>query len=89
MAGLVLTVVLSVVALGVAGIFQLTQWWTKVCPTDPRVNIRAPVLWNEIVAEKVAPQTLGVPDKLRAETALKTAASPTTETPEQQEEEKK
>jgi hypothetical protein len=87
--GLLITVILSVVVLVVVGIFQLTSWWSRVCPTDPPVNVRAPELWNELVSEKVSSKPLGVPEKLVAETAMKPNPSPTPETPGPQDQEKK
>ncbi|MEI7449809.1 MAG: hypothetical protein WCJ75_09300 [Desulfomonile sp.] len=70
-ASLVATAILSVIALLVAGIFQLTARWMLVCPTDLPVNDPAPILWKDVVSEKVASRTLGVPEKLLTEVGLK------------------
>jgi len=45
-AGLIATVILSGIAVLVAGIFQLTSRWLIPCPTDLPVNDPAPILWN-------------------------------------------
>ncbi|MCX5861502.1 MAG: hypothetical protein WCG29_00515 [Desulfomonile sp.] len=70
-AGLMATVILAVVALLVAGIFQLTTRWLIVCPKELPVNDPAPVLWKDVVSDKVSPKTLGVPGKLLTEAGLK------------------
>ncbi len=79
-AGLVAAVVLSVIALGVAAIFQITTRWATERPTEPPPSNPAFVLWNDIVSEKKASKPLGVPEKLIGETGLKTIATPKAET---------
>jgi len=73
-AGLVATVILSVIALVVAGVFQLTSRWLIVCPVDVPVNDPAPVLWKAMVEENVVPAALGTPTNVRGETGLKVRA---------------
>lgn len=70
-AGLIAAVVLSLIAVAVAGIFQLTLKWMIVCPTDLPVNDPAKVLWQEVVSEKDISKPLGVSGPLVAETKFK------------------
>jgi hypothetical protein len=70
-AGAVSVVIISVIALLVAAIFQLTSRWLIVCPSDLPVNDPAPILWKGMVSESVQPQPLGVPEKLTGEAAYK------------------
>jgi len=74
-AGIVATVALSLIALLVAGIFQLTSRLMVLCPTEPPVNDPAKVLWQAVTAEKVASSGLGVPDKLAVGASFKGAAT--------------
>ena len=71
MAAAVVAVVLSVIAVLVAGIFGLTSRWLTVCPTDLRVNDPAPVLWQKLEAASIGGQSLGVEEKLVSETGFK------------------
>ncbi|MBM3300688.1 MAG: hypothetical protein FJY85_12110 [Deltaproteobacteria bacterium] len=64
MAGLLGAVVLSLVAILVAGIFQLTTRWLVRCPADLSVNDPAPVLWRAIESGQEATASLGVPKEL-------------------------
>jgi len=59
-AGLVATVVVSLIALLVAAIFQVTSRWLITCPTDLPVNDPAPILWKTMVSESATPFRLGV-----------------------------
>ncbi|MFZ5865387.1 MAG: hypothetical protein ACOYXY_05875 [Thermodesulfobacteriota bacterium] len=70
-AGAVSVVIISVIALLVAAIFQLTSQWLMVCPSDLPVNDPAPILWKGMVSESVSPQPLGVPEKLTGEAGYK------------------
>ena len=70
-AGAVSVVIISVIALLVAAIFQLTSRWLVVCPSDLPVNDPAPILWKSMVSESVQPQPLGVPEKLTGEAGYK------------------
>jgi hypothetical protein len=70
-AGILTAVLLSVVAVTVAGIFGLTTRWMKVCPTDLPVNDPARQLAQQLVAEKVGSHSLGVSGNLAEETRLK------------------
>jgi hypothetical protein len=72
--GLVAAVVVSLVAVLVAGIFQLSSKWLRPCPAELPVNDPSPKLWQEMVSQKVTIQGLGVPEKVRAETQLKKPA---------------
>jgi len=64
-------VIISVITLLVAAIFQLTSRWVIVCPSDLPVNDPAPILWKGMVSESVPPQPLGVPEKLTGEAGYK------------------
>lgn len=78
-AGIVATVALSVIALLVAGIFQLTSKWLIVCPTDLPINDPAKELWQDVTAEKIVSKGLGVPEKLAADASFKVAPVPAAE----------
>ena len=75
-AGVIATVVLSVIAVVVAGVFQFTAAWFMSCPGDLPVNDPAPILWNDIVTKKEAPPALGVPKDLAKEVSLKVSNAP-------------
>lgn len=70
-AALVATVGVSLIALLVAAIFQLTSRWLVVCPTDLPVNDPAPILWKAMVTENVSPHQLGVPGEILKEAGFK------------------
>jgi len=70
-AGLIATATVSIVALGVAGIVQLTSRWLTTCPTDLPVNDPAPILWQAVTSDHVKDQPLGVPEKLAGEARFK------------------
>jgi hypothetical protein len=69
--GAISVVIISVITLLVAAIFQLTSRWVIVCPSDLPVNDPAPILWKGMVSESVPPQPLGVPEKLTGEAGYK------------------
>jgi hypothetical protein len=69
-AGLVAAAVVSIVAVLVAGIFQLTSKWVSCKPNLP-VSDPAPILWGEMVSDTVAPTPLGVPKVLANEVKFK------------------
>jgi hypothetical protein len=73
-AGLVTAVIVSLIAVLVAGMFQFGLWWLRPCPAELPVNDPSPKLWQEMVSQKVTIQGLGVPEKVRAETQLKKVA---------------
>jgi hypothetical protein len=73
-AGLVATVILSGVAVLVAGIFQLTSRWLIPCPTDLPINDPAPILWTRLISDKVGPASLGLPKGVAVEVRLKSFA---------------
>ena len=73
-AGLVTAVIVTLVAVLVAGMFQFGSWWLKPCPTDLPVNDPSPKLWQEMVSQKVTIQSLGVPETVRAEAQFKKSA---------------
>jgi hypothetical protein len=75
MAAMVVAVVLSVIAVVVAGIFGLTSRWLTVCPTDLPVNDPAPILWQKMEAASVGTQPLGVTEKLEGETGFKSSTA--------------
>lgn len=68
---LLVTIILTFIAVAVAGIFQMTVKFMQVCPAELPVNDPAPVLWNDITSEKAVKAITGVPEKLKQETALK------------------
>jgi hypothetical protein len=72
-AGVVATVILAVVAVVVAGIFQFTAGWLIKCPGDLPVNDPAPILWKDVVNKETQKAPLGVPDKLAKQAAWKGA----------------
>jgi hypothetical protein len=72
-AGATLVVILCLIAVLVAGIFQLTSRWLVKCPEDMPVNDPARVLWQKVETPKLADQTLGVADAVLTETGLKKA----------------
>ncbi len=73
-AGLVTAVIVSLIAVFVAGTFQFGLRWLRPCPTDLPVNDPSPKLWEEMVSQKVTIQSLGLPEKVRAETQFKRSA---------------
>jgi hypothetical protein len=77
--GLVTAVVVSLVVVLVAGIFQFSSKWLKPCSTELPVNDPSPKLWQEMVSQKVTIQGLGVPEMVRAETQFKKPAPVTKE----------
>jgi hypothetical protein len=79
--GLVTAVILSIIAVIVAGIFQITSRLLVQCPTDLPVNDPAPILWNDITSPQVKARPLGISEKIAGETKLKEAppAEPETE----------
>ena len=75
-AGVIAAVVLSVIAVVVAGVFQFTAGWFIKCPGDVPVNDPAPILWNDMVTKKEIPAALGVPKDLAKEVSLKVSNAP-------------
>jgi hypothetical protein len=73
-AGLVTAVIVSLIAVLVAGMFQFGLWWLRPCPTDLPVNDPSPKLWQEMVSQKVTIQSLGVPETVKAEAQFKKSA---------------
>ncbi len=73
--GLIAATIVSLVAVLVVGIFQLTSRWLTSCPRDRTANGPASILWKETVSDKATPQTLGVPEKLLQTTKFKVPAS--------------
>ncbi|MBI5568664.1 MAG: hypothetical protein HY914_01830 [Desulfomonile tiedjei] len=76
MAGLVAAVILSLIAVVVAGIFQITSRWLITCPTELPVNDPAPILWQQLVAGNTSPQPLGVSPSMESVTKLKGTDEP-------------
>jgi hypothetical protein len=70
-AGLVTAVIVSLIAVLVAGMFQFGLWWLKPCPTDLPVNDPSPKLWQEMVSQQVTIHSLGVPETVKAEAQFK------------------
>ena len=77
--GLVTAVILSLIAVIVAGIFQITSRLLIPCPTDLPVNDPAPILWKNMTSQQVTPQPLGISDKISGEVKLKEASAPPAE----------
>lgn len=73
-AGLITAVILSVIAVLVAGVFQFGLRWLRSCPRDLPVNDPSPKFWQEMVAEKVPAKTLGVPVTLAPKVRFKESA---------------
>ena len=73
--GLVTAVVVTLVVVLVAGIFQLSSKWLRPCPAELPVNDPSPKLWQEMVSQKVTIQGLGVPETVRAEAQFKKSAT--------------
>ncbi|MFH0960194.1 MAG: hypothetical protein V1897_15985 [Pseudomonadota bacterium] len=68
---LMATIIMTLIAVAVAGVFQLTASFMRICPSELPVNDPSPVLWNDMTSDKPVTAILGVPDKLKQETALK------------------
>ena len=71
MAGVVLAVILSVIAVFVAAVFQLTARLIAHCPADVKVNDPAPILWKKMETGDLGKQPLGVAGKLLSEARFK------------------
>jgi hypothetical protein len=69
--GIVAAVIVSAIAIAVAGVFQLTSKWFFACPKDMTVNGPAPALWEDTLSQQLTPRTLGVPEKLLEVTKFK------------------
>lgn len=78
-AGVLAAIILSVVAVVVAGVFQLTAKGMVLCPKELPVNDPARVLWQEVVSQQSVTKPLGVPETLLSQTKLKGPSSVTTE----------
>ena len=78
--GLVTAVILSMIAVIVAGIFQITSKLLVQCPTDLPVNDPAPILWNDITSRQVKAQPLGISEKIAGEVKLKQVSPAESET---------
>jgi hypothetical protein len=70
-AGLVTAVIVSLIAVLVAGMFQFGLRWMRPCPTDLPVNDPSPKLWQEMVSQQVSIHSLGVPETVKAEAQFK------------------
>lgn len=63
-AAMIATIIMSVIAVLVVGIFQITNKMLVVCPQDLPINDPAPILWHDIVSDQVKVARLGVPEKV-------------------------
>ena len=72
---LMATIIMTLIAVAVAGVFQLTGMFMRICPAELPVNDPSPVLWNDTTSDKPVTAALGVPDKLKQETALKASTN--------------
>lgn len=70
-AGLIATVILSVIALGVSALFQLSSRWGAACPSDLPVNDPAPLLWKDLSTGPDRSAPLGVSKNLMKEASWK------------------
>jgi hypothetical protein len=70
-AGIIAAIVLSVIAVIVAGVFHFTSKLLIACPTDLPVNDPSPKLWSLVVSEKPQTMPLGVSESLVLETKFK------------------
>jgi hypothetical protein len=75
MAGVVLAVILSVIAVFVAAVFQLTARFIAHCPSDLKVNDPAPILWKKMETADLGKQPLGVAGKVLSEARFKGLAA--------------
>ena len=77
--GLVTAVILSLIVVIVAGIFQVTSKLMTPCPTDLPVNDPAPILWKNMTSQQVTAQPLGISERISGEVKLKEALVPPAE----------
>jgi len=77
--GLVTAVIVSLIVVFVAGIFQFSSKWLKPCPMELPVNDPSPKLWQEMVSQGVTNQRLGVPEEVRAKAQFKKSTPVTKE----------
>ena len=77
--GLVTAVILSLIVVIVAGIFQVTSKLMTPCPTDLPVNDPAPILWKNMTSQQVTAQPLGISERISGEVKLKEASAPLAE----------
>ena len=75
--GIIVAAVGTVIAVGVAAIFQITSMWLVKCPKDVPINDPARVLWSDVLSDHVKKAPLGVPEKLAKETSLKSIPAST------------
>ena len=75
LAGVVLAVILSVIAVFVAAVFQLTARFIAHCPSDLKVNDPAPILWKKMETADLGKQPLGVAGKVLSEARFKGLAA--------------
>ena len=73
-AGVIAAVILSGIAVLVAGIMEISGRGSAKGPQELSVNDPAPILWDVLTTDKGGTGTLGVPGNLTAETALKSGA---------------
>ncbi len=73
--GLVTAVILSLIAVVVAGIFQIASRLYAPCPADLPINDPAPILWNNMTSQQVTAQPLGISERISGEVKLKEASS--------------
>lgn len=73
-AGIISVIIVSVMVVLVAGIFQLASRVLVKCPQDLQVNDPAPILWEKVEASPLRGQPLGLTEKLLPQAGLKIAA---------------
>jgi hypothetical protein len=74
-AGILSALILSLLVVVVAAIFQLTSRILVKCPQDLSVNDPAPVLWEKIEVPRLGEQPVGLPENLLQQASLKAAAA--------------
>jgi hypothetical protein len=69
--GLIAAVILSVIAVVVAALFQLSSRWLLSCTSALPVNDPAPILWKNLTSRQEGSAPLGVPPALRNQAGWK------------------
>ncbi len=74
MAGVFTAAILAVIAVVVAGVFQVTSKWLITCPHDLPVNDPAPILWSQVTSTEKTPASLGVSQAVAMQVRFKGVA---------------
>jgi hypothetical protein len=84
MVGLTTAVILSLIAVLVAGVFRLTSTWLLVSKEQQSADGPTPILWNRMVSDKVQAQPLSVPKGVTVPVGLKETVVPHAESASEQ-----